>query len=226
MRGDRRRQETMFSYVSPEARVPQRHPLRPIREMVDRALAALDDDFEVLYSHTGRPSIPPEYLLRASLLQILYSICSERLLVEQIDYNLLFRWFIGLSMDDPVWDHSSFSKNCDRLLEADIARRFFTQVVEQVRGEKLLSDEHFRVDGPLIQAWVSMKRFRPRDGSGSGPGPGRNGERDFRGEKRSNACLRDRPRGAQLPQGRCTSGDTLLPESSSDGEPQRPDRRS
>jgi transposase len=128
MRGDRRQQESMFSYVSPEARVPKRHPLRPIREMVDRALAALDDDFETLYSHTGRPSIPPEYLLRATLLQILYSIRSERLLVEQIDYNLLFRWFIGLSMDDAVWDHSSFTKNRDRLLEADIARRFFVSI--------------------------------------------------------------------------------------------------
>ncbi len=186
MRGDRRQQESMFSYVSPETRVPQRHPLRPIREMVDRALAALDDDFEALYSHTGRPSIPPEYLLRAALLQILYSIRSERLLVEQIDYNLLFRWFIGLSMDDAVWDHSSFTKNRDRLLEADIARRLFAEVVAQARGAELLSDEHFSVDGTLIEAWASMKRFRPKDGSGSGPGPGRNGERDFRGEKRSN----------------------------------------
>lgn len=186
MRGEHRRQETMFSYVAPEARVPERHPLRPIRAMVDQALTALDAEFEALYSHTGRPSIPPEYLLRATLLQILYSVRSERLLVEQIDYNLLFRWFIGLSMDDPIWDHSTFTKNRDRLLEADIARRFFAEVVGQARGAKLLSDEHFSVDGTLIQAWASMKRFRPKDGSGSGPGPGRNSERDFHGEKRSN----------------------------------------
>ncbi len=186
MRGEHRRQETMFSYVAPEARVPERHPLRALRAMVDQALTALDAEFEALYSHTGRPSIPPEYLLRATLLQILYSVRSERLLVEQIDYNLLFRWFIGLSMDDPVWDHSTFTKNRDRLLEADIARRFFSEVVAQARTAKLLSDEHFSVDGTLIQAWASMKRFRPKDGGGSGPGPGRNSERDFHGEKRSN----------------------------------------
>jgi transposase len=115
--------------------VPERHPLRPIRAMVDQALAALDAEFEALYSHTGRPSIPPEYLLRATLLQILYSVRSERLLVEQIDYNLLFRWFIGLSMDDPIWDHSTFTKNRDRLLEADITRRFFAEVVDQARRQ-------------------------------------------------------------------------------------------
>ncbi len=186
MRGEHRRQETMFSYVAPEARVPERHPLWPIRAMVDQALGALDAEFAALYSHIGRPSIPPEYLLRATLLQILYSVRSERLLVEQIDYNLLFRWFIGLSMDDPVWDHSTFIKNRDRLLEADIARLFFSEVVAQARMAKLLSDEHFSVDGTLIQAWASMKRFRSKDGSGSGPGPGRNSERDFHGEKRSN----------------------------------------
>jgi transposase len=186
MRGEYRRQETMFRYVAPEARAPERHPLRTIRAMVDQALTALNAEFEALYSHTGRPSILPEYLLRATLLQILYSVRSERLLVEQVDYNLLFRWFIGLSMDDPVWDHSTFTKNRDRLLEADIARRFFSEVVAQARTAKLLSDEHFSVDGTLILAWASMKRFRPKDGSGFGPGPGRNSERDFHGEKRSN----------------------------------------
>jgi transposase len=186
MRAEHRRQETMFSYVAPEARVPERHPLRAIRAMVDQALAALDAGFVVPYLHTGRPSVPPEYPLCATLLQILYSVRSECQLVEQIDYNLLFRWFIGLSMDDPVWDHSTFTKNRDRLLEADIARRFFSEVVAQARTAKLLSDEHFSVDGTLIQAWASMKRFRPNDDSGSGPGPGCNGQRDFHGEKRSN----------------------------------------
>lgn len=186
MRGDDIRQEGLFSYVSPEARVPKGHPLRPIRVLVDKALADLHEEFEAIYSHTGRRSIPPEQLLRAVLLQILYSVRSERLLAEQIDYNLLFRWFVGLSMDDPVWDHSSFTRNRDRLLEADIARKFFARILDQARAAKLLSDEHFSVDGTLIEAWASMKSFRPKDGSGKPPGPGRNGARDFRGEKRKN----------------------------------------
>ena len=186
MRGDDIRQEGLFSYLSPEARVPKRHPLRAIRAMVDQALAAMHEEFDAIYSHTGRPSIPPEQLLRAVLLQILYTVRSERLLAEQIDYNLLFRWFVGLSMDDPVWDHSTFTKNRDRLLEADIARKFFARILDQARVANLLSDEHFSVDGTLIEAWASMKRFRPRDGSGKPPEPGRNGERDFRGEKCKN----------------------------------------
>lgn len=183
MRGDDIRQEGLFSYLSPEARVPKRHPLRAIRAMVDPALAAMHEEFDAIYSHTGRPSIPPEQLLRAVLLQILYTVRSERLLAEQIDYNLLFSWFVSLSMDDPVWDHSTFTKNRDRLLEADIARKFFARILDQARVANLLSDEHFSVDGTLIEAWASMKRFRLRDGSGKPPGPGRNGERDFRGEQ-------------------------------------------
>lgn len=187
MRGTDPRQEGMFSYVSPEARVPADHPLRAIRKMVNRALEGLTREFEVMYSHTGRPSIAPEQLLRALLLQVLYSIRSERLLVEQLDYNLLFRWFVGLSMDDPVWDHSTFTKNRERLIGSDIARAFFGQVLGQAREGRLLSDEHFSVDGTLLEAWASMKSFRPKDGGGRPGGGGRNAEADFHGEKRSNA---------------------------------------
>jgi len=187
MRGADSKQEAMFSYVSPEERVPAKHPLRPIRAMIAEALAQMDGRFEKLYSQTGRPSIAPERLIRALLLQVLYSIRSERLLVEQLEYNLLFRWFVGLSVDEPVWDHSTFSKNRDRLLEADIARELFEAIVEQARMAGLLSDEHFSVDGTMIQAWASHKTFRPKDGSG-GPGGsgGRNEARDFRGEQRTN----------------------------------------
>ena len=177
----------MFSYVSPEERVPAKHPLRPIRAMISEALAQMDRRFEKLYSQTGRPSIAPERLIRALLLQVLYSIRSERLLVEQLEYNLLFRWFVGLSVDEPVWDHSTFSKNRDRLLEADIARELFEAIVEQARMADLLSDEHFSVDGTMIEAWASHKSFRPKDGSGGpGAGGGRNEARDFRGEQRTN----------------------------------------
>src|SRR5690606_19991181 len=150
MRGVDVHQEGLFSYLSPESRIPKRHPLRPIRAMVDKALSELSTSFEEMYASAGRPSIAPEKLLRALLLQIFYSIRSERLLCEQLDYNLLFRWFIGLSMDDAVWDHSTFSKNRDRLLESDMARRFFEAVLSQAEAEGLTSDEHFTVDGTLI----------------------------------------------------------------------------
>ncbi len=187
MRGADSKQEAMFSYVSPEARIPAKHPLRPIRAMIAEALAQMDRRFERLYSQTGRPSIAPERLIRALLLQVLYSIRSERLLIEQLEYNLLFRWFVGLSVDEPVWDHSAFSKNRDRLLEADIARELFEAIVEQARMAGLLSDEHFSVDGTMIAAWASHKSFRPKDGSGgSGGSGGRNDARDFRGEQRTN----------------------------------------
>jgi len=154
--------------------------------MVDEVLEVLSPDFEGMYSKVGRPSISPEKLLRALLLQAFYSIRSERQLMEQMDYNLLFRWFVGLSMDAVVWDVTVFTKNRDRLLEGDVAAKFLTAVVAQARGRNLLSDEHFSVDGTLIDAWASMKSFRPKDGGDEPPGPGRNGERDFRGEKRSN----------------------------------------
>jgi len=186
MRGSDGRSEGLFSYVSCEARVPADHPLRPIRSIVDEALEVLSSEFEGLYASVGRPSIAPEKLLRALLLQAFYSIRSERQLMEQLDYNLLFRWFVGLSMDAPIWDVSVFTKNRERLLDGEVAAKFLGAVVSQARVRKLLSDEHFSVDGTLIEAWASMKSFRPKDGSGEPPGAGRNGERRFHGEKRSN----------------------------------------
>jgi len=186
MRGGDARTEALFSYVSCEARVPEDHPLRAIRNIVNEALAALSPAFADLYAKSGRPSIPPEKLLRALLLQAFYSVRSERQLMEQLDYNLLFRWFVGLSLDAAVWDVTVFTKNRERLIEGDIAAQFMAAVLNQARVKALLSDEHFSVDGTLIEAWASMKSFRPKDGSSEPPAPGRNGERDFRGEKRSN----------------------------------------
>lgn len=186
MRGRDRRTEGLFSYVSCERRVPADHPLRAILPIVDAALAALTGEFEKLYAANGRPSIPPEKLLRALLLQAFYSVRSERQLMEQLDYNLLFRWFVGLGVDDPVWDVTVFTKNRDRLLEGEVAAKFLRAVLAQARVKALLSEEHFSVDGTLIQAWASTKSFRPRDGSGEPPSPGRNHERDFRGERRTN----------------------------------------
>ena len=189
MRGTDPTQATLFSYVSIEARIPDDHPLRATRDRVNRALNRLDGSFRTLYSTTGRPSIPPEQLLRALLLQVLYSIRSERQLMEQLEYNLLLRWFVGLGMDDPVWDVTVFTKNRDRLLAGEIAEKFFAAVLTEAREAGLLSDEHFTVDGTLIEAWAGMKSFRPRDeagddGAGGGGGPG--GERSFRGERRRN----------------------------------------
>jgi transposase len=186
MRGNDVQQQAMFSYLSPEARVPQDHPLRPIRDMVNQSLRELSGEFQAMYSREGRPSIPPEKLLRALLLQILYTIRSERLLMEQLDYNLLFRWFVGLSMDDKVWDHSVFSKNQERFLDSDLAAAFFGRILKQAAAAGLLSDEHFTVDGTLIEAWASLKGFRPKDAPPPGGGGGRNPEVDFHGEKRLN----------------------------------------
>ncbi len=160
-------------------------PLRPIQKIVDEALGALTGEFEKLYAKFGRPSIAPEKLLRALLLQAFYSVRSERQLMEQLG-NLLFRWFVGLSLDAVVWDVTVFTKNRERLIAGDIASKFMAAVLNQERVKALLSDDHFSVDGTLIEAWASMKSFRPRDGSGEPPAPGRNGERDFHGEKRSN----------------------------------------
>jgi transposase len=184
MRGSDRRAEGLFSYVSCDQRVPADHPLRAILPIADAALAALTGEFQKLYALNGRPSIPPERLLRALLLQAFYSVRSERQLMEQLDYNLLFRWFVGLGVDDAVWDVTVFTKNRDRLLDGEIAAKFLRAVLDQPKVKALLSDEHFSVDGTLIQAWASMKSFRPKDGSGEPPAPGRNGERDC--EKRSN----------------------------------------
>jgi transposase len=187
MRGDEADQGPMFSYISVAQRVPQEHPMRGIRAMADIALKELSPEFDRLYSKVGRPSIPPERLLRALLLQYFYGIRSERLLMEQLNYNLLFRWFVGLSMDDEVWDASSFSKNRDRLLDGDIAQRFLNAVLAQAREKGLTSDEHFSIDGTLIQAWAGQKSFRPKDGSDDESRPkGRNPEVDFKGKKRKN----------------------------------------
>jgi transposase len=186
MRGDDPRHESMFSYVTPEARVRADHPLRPIRGMTDAALARLSPRFDRLYSTTGRPSIPPEQLLRALLLQILYSIRSERLLVEELDYSVLYRWFVGLSLDDPVWDATTFTKNRDRLLEGDIADAFFAEVLAAIRAEGLLSDEHFTVDGTLLEAWASHKSFKPKQGPPTPPDDPKNPTVNFHGQTRRN----------------------------------------
>lgn len=177
MRGDERVQGGMFSYVTLEQRVPQDHPLREIRRLTDVVLRSLSGEFDSLYSASGRPSIAPEYVLRALLLQAFYSVRSERQLVEQLDYNLLFRWFVGLGMDDAVWNHAVFSKNRERLLTSDVAQQFFAAVNQQAK--RFMSDEHFTVDGTLIQAWASQKSFRKKDGSDE---DGTN----FHGDKRSN----------------------------------------
>lgn len=187
MRGDDIQQGAMFSYLSPEQRVPADHPLRPIRRMVDTVLKHLSPCFEGMYAEGGRPSIPPEKLLRALLLQCLYSVRSERLLMEQLDYNLLFRWFVGLNMDDRVWDFTVFSKNRERLLEADVARAFFVEVGQLAREQGLLSDEHFTVDGTLIEAWAGQKSFKPRTGTPPPSDPDSGNPRvNFRGQKRTN----------------------------------------
>jgi len=187
MRGDDRQQADMYSYISPEQRVRESHPLRKIRAMTDEALKNMSDRFDQMYAKTGRPSIAPEKLLRAQLIQMLYSVRSERLLMEEIDYSMLYRWFVGMNLDEPVWDPTVFTKNRDRLLEGDVAREFLTEVVEQAQARGLTSDEHFTVDGTLIEAWASLKSFRRKDEKNPPPpdDPG-NPTVDFHGEKRSN----------------------------------------
>ena len=186
MRGADQQQNHIFSYVSPEERVRQDHPLRAVRAMVDEVLKQLSPRFDAMYAKVGRPSIPPEQLLRAQLLQLLYSIRSERLLMEEIDYNMLFRWFIGLNLDDGVWDATVFTKNRDRLLEADVAKEFLAHVVEQARGKGLTSDEHFTVDGTLLEAWAGAKSFQPKGKKQPPPDDPGNPTVNFRGERRSN----------------------------------------
>jgi transposase len=187
MRGTDQQQSHVFSYISPEQRVPRDHPLRPIRAMVDEILKELSPQFNKMYSKVGRPSIPPEQLLRAQLLQMLYSVRSERLLMEEMDYNILFRWFVGLNMDDEVWDATVFTKNRDRLLEAELAKKFLARVVAQARDKGWTSDEHFTVDDTLLEAWASLKSFQRKDKEDASPpeDPG-NPTVDFHGEKRSN----------------------------------------
>lgn len=188
MRGADAQQGAMFSYVAPERRVPADHPLRPLRAMTDEALRGLSGQFARLYAASGRPSVAPEKLLRALLLQVLYSVRSERLLMEQLEYNLLFRWFVGLGLDEAVWDVTVFTKNRERLLQGEIAQAFFDRVLAQAEQRQLLSDEHFSVDGTLIQAWAGQKSFRPTSERRQLPpdDPG-NPTVDFRGEPRTNA---------------------------------------
>jgi transposase len=187
MRGTDGHSGSLFSYVDLEDRVSRQHPLRAIREISNGALLDLHKDFEAMYAPFGRPSIPPEKLLRASLLQAFYSIRSERQLMERLEFDLLFRWFVGLGIDDMVWDHSVFSKNRDRLLEGEIAAKFMAAVLTQPNVKQLLSNDHFSVDGTLVEAWASMKSLKPKNGGREPPaGGGRNEEVNFRGEKRSN----------------------------------------
>src|SRR5690242_8226565 len=188
MRGEERQQRTMLMVLNLEQRIPQDHPLRRIKQLAETVLRELSPSFDRMYSATGRPSIPPERLLKASLLMALYTVRSERLFCEQLDYNLLFRWFLDLEMDEASFDHSTFSRNRARLLEHEVAGEFFHAVVEQARGLRLLSDEHFTVDGTLIEAWASLKSFKRKDAGPSQPpdDPG-NPTVNFRGEHRSNA---------------------------------------
>src|SRR6478609_3817967 len=187
MRGHDYQQADMYSYLSPEQRVRMDHPLRAIRAMADLALQNMSDRLDAMYAKTGRPSIPPEKLLRAQLIQMLYSVRSERLLMEEIDYSMLFRWFGGMNLDEPVWDVTVFTKNRNRLLEGDVAREFLSEVVKQAQSKRLTSDEHFTVDGTLIEAWASLKSFQRKDQQPTPPpeDPG-NRSVDFHGEKRSN----------------------------------------
>jgi transposase len=187
MRGNDRQTGKLFSYLSPESLVPADHPLRAIRLLVNPALERLSPAFNAMYAEAGRPSIPPEKLLRALLLQALFSVRSERQLMQQITYNMLYRWFVGLAIDAPVWEVTVFTKNRDRLLEGDIARGFLAAIMADPGVQPLLSSEHFSVDGTLIEAWASMKSFRAKNGNDEPPSPGRNRERNFRGETRSNA---------------------------------------
>jgi transposase len=186
MRGIDHQQSDMFSYLSPEQRVRKDHPLRAVRAMTDAILGNMSPLFDAMYAEGGRPSIPPEKLLRAQLLQMFFSVRSERLLMEEIDYSILYRWFVGLNLDEPVWDATTFTKNRDRLLEAAVAKEFLAQVVEQARGAGLISDEHFTVDGSLLEAWASPKSFQPKDKHGAPPDDPSNPTVDFHGEKRCN----------------------------------------
>jgi transposase len=186
MRGTDVDQGGLFSYVSMEERVPKTHPLRRVRALLDEALESMSRDFDRVYAEGGRESVAPERLVRALVLQVLYSIRSERLLCEQLDYNLLFRWFVGLSMDDRIWDHSTFTKNRDRLIEAGVARKLLRRIGRRARREGLLSSEHFSVDGTLIEAWSAVKSMRRRDGKDDPPPPGRNPHVDFHGQPRKN----------------------------------------
>jgi transposase len=223
-RGDDRQQQGMFSYLSPEERVPPDHPLRAIRTMVDVVLRDLSSAFDALYAKAGRPSIPPEHLLRALLLQVLYTVRSERLLMEELQYNLLFRWFVGLNMDDLVWDPSTFSKNRDRFVAGGVADAFFDRVLAQARQRNVLSDEHFTVDATLLEASASLKSFRRKDTPPTTPpdDPG-NPTVNFHGERRSNETHHSTtdPDARLYRKGNEPRGETVLHGPRGDGEPQR-----
>ena len=223
MRGDDEQSGHLFSYLSPEQRVPADHPLRAIRTMTDEALRRLSPRFEAMYAATGRPSIPPEHLLRALLLQVLYSVRSERMLMEQLEYNLLFRWFVGLGMDDAVWAPTTFTKNRDRLLEGDIARAFFEDVVAQARGRRLLSAEHFTVDGTLLEAWAGQKSFKRKDQPRTAAR--RSGESDgqfpWGTALESDASVDDRSRQPVVQEGQGARSEAGLSRRSADGESPR-----
>src|SRR6202790_567948 len=227
MRGKDEQQLDAFSYVSPEQRVPQNHPLRPLRVMTDEALRELQPRFNKLYAKTGRPSIAPEKLLRALLLQALYSVRSERLLMEQLDYNLLFRWFVGLNMDDSIWDVTVFTKNRERLLDGDVAEAFFQAVLQQARERSLLSDEHFTVDGTLLEAWASVKSFQRKDGNAQGSAA-RSVQRDGRLPRgkavQRDTRIEDRPRCEVRAQRQGQRSQAELQRQSDGGEPQWFDR--
>src|SRR5205807_2421383 len=228
MRGNDKQQLDVFSYVSPEQRVPQDHPLRVLRFMTEEALRELQPRFNKLYAKSGRPSIAPEKLLRALLLQALYSVRSERLLMEQLDYNLLFRWFVGLNMDDAIWDVTVFTKNRERLLDGDIAEAFFQAVLRQARERNLLSDEHFTVDGTLLEAWASVKSYQRKDAKNAVPpdDPG-NATVDFHGEKRSNQTHASKtdPDAKMARKGKGKEAKAELQRESAGGEPPRSDRK-
>jgi transposase len=216
LRSDDVKQQVFFSFKSIEDRIPQDHPIRPLKKLVDQALEKLSKDFDGLYSRTGRPSIPPEQLLRALLLQIFFSVRSERQLVEQLEYNMLFRWFVGLNLDDDIWNHSTFTKNRDRLLEGEVAQRFFEEVLAMAKKQGLVSQEHFTVDGTIIEAWASHKSFQLKEGAGDDDDPprnsggGKNPDVDYKGQKRKNdthesktdpdarLCRKSQRTGAQL----------------------------
>ena len=219
MRGDDNQQEGMFSYVSPEKRVPADHPLRPIRKMVDEILKEMSPQFAKLYSEVGRPSIAPERLFRSLLLQIFYSVRSERMLIEQLQYNLLFRWFVGMEMDEAVWNHAVFSKNRERLLNEEIAESFFQRVLERARPH--MSDEHFTVDGTLIEAWASQKSFRRKGREGEPAGTGRGGRLSRREAEEPDPRIDDRSRCSVIQEVQRQRGEARLPGTCIDGEPQR-----
>jgi transposase len=216
MRGRFQDQGGLFSYIRPEERIPADHPLREIRKLVREVLKELSHSFGKLYSQEGRPSIPPEQLLSALLFQAFYGLRSERQLMEQLNYNLLFRWFVGLSPNDPVWDATTFTKNWDRLRCGDVFRKFMERLLDRPRVKPLLSDEHFSVDGTLIEAWASHKSFQPKDGSDDGDGS------NFHGQRRKNdASKHKRPAGQALSQSGRARGQALLYGSCGHGEPQR-----